>query len=187
MGFQNNCPISWSVGENAAWTKLKSELLYGENGLWLHPFAHSSHSWLHKGVFDYSADRPLTHDHLRLTINLISTFCTQFHFFALKIFQLSALFGINWRALSQWACLNFCMYTISLEMSWIKVMNNRLTLKRKLPWKWWTKLFYCIKNLKSRLCIVILKLVFLFEVAHRSFWVKFIGLISKLRILAKSC
>ena len=127
--------LSWSVGGNPAWTKLKSELLYGAHGLWLRLFAHSSHSWLHKGVFDYSADRPLTHDHLRLTIYLILTFSTQFQLFALKIFQLSALFGINWRALSQWECWNFCMYTISLEMSWIKVMNNRLTLKRKLPWK----------------------------------------------------
>ena len=32
----------------------------------------------------------------------------------------------------------------------------------------------------------ILKLVFLSEVAHKSFWVKFSGLISKLKILEKS-
>ena len=33
----------------------------------------------------------------------------------------------------------------------------------------------------------ILKFVFLSEVAHKSFWVKFSGLISKLKILKKSC
>ena len=42
-----------------------------------------------------------------------STFCSQFRLFALKIFQLSALFGNHWRALSQWACWNFCMCTLS--------------------------------------------------------------------------
>ena len=47
-------------------------------------FAHSSSSpkeKLHKGAVDYFTDRPLTH--LRLTINLSSTFCTQFRLFAL--------------------------------------------------------------------------------------------------------
>ena len=53
-----------------------------------------------------------------------------------------------------------------------------------------TKLFYCIKNLKFPLytanCVEKLKLVFLSEVAHKSFCVKFSGLISKLKILEKS-
>ena len=59
------------------------------------PFAHSSSSpkKMHKGVVDYSIDSPLTR--LRLTTNLISTFCNQFQLFALKKFQLSALFRIN--------------------------------------------------------------------------------------------
>ena len=39
----------------------------------LHPYRKNK---LHKEVVDYSTDRPLTH--LSLTINLISTFCTQF-------------------------------------------------------------------------------------------------------------
>ena len=89
--------LSWRVGQNAAWIKLKPESLYGYMACALRLFAHSSSSpkeTLHKGVVDYFTDRPLTH--LRLTINLISTFCTQF--------QLFVLFGINWRALSQWTC-----------------------------------------------------------------------------------
>ena len=36
--------LSGSVGENTAWTKLKSELLYGIHGLGLRLFAHSSSS-----------------------------------------------------------------------------------------------------------------------------------------------
>ena len=80
----------------------------------LHPHRKESH----KGVVDYSTDSwRLTY--LRLTINLISTFCTQFQLFALKKIQLSALFGINWRAVSQWACWSFCMYTISIGNSMI--------------------------------------------------------------------
>ena len=98
--------LSWSVSQNAAWIKLKSELLYGYMACTLRLFPHSSSSpkeKLHKGVVDYFTDRPLTH--LRLTINWISTFCTQFKLFA--------LFGINWRALSQWTCWDFCMYIIT--------------------------------------------------------------------------
>ena len=57
-------------------------------------------------------------------------------------------------------------------------------------WKQWTKLFYCIKNLKSPLDIAIffeiLKLAFLSGVAHKSFCVKFSGLIRNLKILEKS-
>ena len=52
------------------------------------------------------------------------------------------------------------------------------------------KLFYYIKNLKSRLYAAkffkILKFVFLSEVADKSFCIKFSGLISKLKILKKS-
>ena len=53
--------------------------------LWLHGlwftcvctfFILTEKNKLHKEVVDYSTDRPLTH--LRLTINLISTLCTQF-------------------------------------------------------------------------------------------------------------
>ena len=101
--------LSWSVGQNAAWIKLKSELFYGVHGLWftsaICTFFILTEKKKHKGVVDYSTDSPLTH--LRLTTNLISTFCNQFQLFALKKFQLSALYGINWRALSQWACWNF--------------------------------------------------------------------------------
>ena len=60
-----------------------------------------------------------------LSINLISTFCTQF--------QLSALFGINWHALSQSAWWNFCMYIIT--------PSNRLYLACDIGfsreiWRW---------------------------------------------------
>ena len=48
-------------------------------------------------------------------LHSISTFCTQFQF--------SALFGINWRALSQWACWNFCMYIITKETGAASVGN----------------------------------------------------------------
>ena len=95
--------LSWSVGQNAAWIKLKSDSLYGYMACALRLFASSPKETLHKGVVDYFTDRPLTH--LRLTINLISTFCTQF--------QLFALFGINWRAVSKWTCWDFCMYIIT--------------------------------------------------------------------------
>ena len=64
----------------------------------LHPYRKSK---LHKEeVVDYSTDRPLTH----LALN--------FNFLHKKI-QLSALFGINWRALSQWACWN--MGTVAFQ------------------------------------------------------------------------
>ena len=53
----------------------------------LHP-----HRKIYKGVVDYSTDSPLTL--LALSINLISTFCTE-------KFQLCVLFGINWHVLSQ--------------------------------------------------------------------------------------
>ena len=46
-----------------------------------------------------------------------STFCSQFRLFALKKFQISALFGNNWRALRQWACWNFCMFIILIPKS----------------------------------------------------------------------
>ena len=83
-------------------------------------FLHIFHPYwqkLHKGVVDYSTDRPLTP--CRLTINLVSTFCSKFQLFALKTFKLSSLFGINWRALSQWACWKFCMYIIKLQTNYV--------------------------------------------------------------------
>ena len=50
----------------------------------------------------------------------ISTFCSQF--------QLSALFGINWHALSQSAWWNFCMYIIIEVMTELtKKLTFRLT------------------------------------------------------------
>ena len=67
--------------------KLKSELLFDYDYMTcdLRLFAHSSSSpqKIHKGVVDYATGRPLTH--LALSINLISTFCTQFQLFARKI------------------------------------------------------------------------------------------------------
>ena len=67
--------------------KLKSQLLYDYMAcdLSLRLFTHSSSSpkkKIHKGVVDYPTDRPLTH--LELTINSVSTFCTQFQLFTLK-------------------------------------------------------------------------------------------------------
>ena len=57
--------LSWSVGQNAAWIKLKSELLYGAYGLWftsaICTFFIFTEKKLHKGVVDYSTDSPLTH------------------------------------------------------------------------------------------------------------------------------
>ena len=76
--------------------KLKSELLfdYGFMTCDLRLFTHSSSSpkKIHKGVVDYSTGRPLTH--LALSINLISTFCTQFQLFALKIFKFLDCLGL---------------------------------------------------------------------------------------------
>ena len=46
-----------------------------------------------------------------------STFRSQFRLFALKKFQISALFGNNWRALRQWACWNFCMFILLILKS----------------------------------------------------------------------
>ena len=60
-----------------------------------------------------------------LSINLISSFCTQFQLSALissstlKKCQVFALFGINWHALSQSAWRNFFMYIISHETNYI--------------------------------------------------------------------
>ena len=68
------------------------------------------HNWQRVVVVDYSTDRPLTL--LRLTINLISNSAPSFQLFGLEKFHLSALFGINWSAFSQWVCWNFCMYII---------------------------------------------------------------------------
>ena len=53
--------FSGSVGENTAWTKLKSELLYGIHGLWLRvsTFFILTEKKLHEGVVDYSTNRPL--------------------------------------------------------------------------------------------------------------------------------
>ena len=56
-----------------------------------------------------------------LSINLISSFCSQFQLSALissfctQEFQGFALFGINWHALSQSAWRNFFMYVITPE------------------------------------------------------------------------
>ena len=76
--------------------KLKSELLfdYGYMTCDLRLFAYSSSSpkKIHKGVVDYSTGRPLTH--LALSINLISTFCTQFQLFALKNFNFLDCLGL---------------------------------------------------------------------------------------------
>ena len=51
-----------------------------------------------------------------LSINLISSFCTNFVFSALKKFQVFALFGIKWHALSQSAWRNLCMYIIIVKI-----------------------------------------------------------------------
>ncbi len=61
-------------------------------------------------------------------LHSISTFCTQF--------QLSALFGINWRALSQWACRNFCMYGILLivQQTWSRQWKMHQVRCSELPW-----------------------------------------------------
>ena len=63
-------------------------------------------------------------------------------------------------------------------------------------WKYRTKLFYCKKTTLHSKFLEILKFVFFFEVAHMqepimgswqmSFWVKFSGLMSQLKILQKS-
>ena len=52
----------------------------------------------------------------RLSINSISPFCTQF--------QLSALVRINWHALNQWVCWNFCMCIIRSEI--MHMISNHL-------------------------------------------------------------
>ena len=53
---------------------------------------HPDRTKLHKGVVDYSTDRPLSH--LALSINLVSTFCTQFVLFALKSFNFLDCLGL---------------------------------------------------------------------------------------------
>ena len=91
--------FDWSVGQNAPWM---NQNCFVVAWLMIYVCLHILHPHrkkkTHKGVADYSTDRPLTH----------LTFGTQF--------QLSALFGINWRALSQWACWNYCMYIISISI-----------------------------------------------------------------------
>ena len=80
--------LSWSVGQYAAPQWNWNQNCYLIMVTWLirdiRLFAHSSSSpkKIQKGVVDYSTGRPLTH--LALSINLISTFCTQFQLFALK-------------------------------------------------------------------------------------------------------
>ena len=119
--------ISWLSVKNFAFVssgfKMPRELSWNQNCFmvtWLviiYACLHILHPLrkkLHEEVVDYFTGRLLTR--LRLTINLISFFCTQFQLFALKKIQLSALFGINWRALSQRACWNFCMYIIIHEI-----------------------------------------------------------------------
>ena len=114
--------VSRSAGQNASWMKLKSELLYVYVicDLILRLFAYSSSSPKKNYIKEFSIillkDR-LNWTHLSLTINLISTFCTKFQLFALKKISLSALLGINWRALSQWACWNFCRYIIKSKIN----------------------------------------------------------------------
>ena len=66
-----------------------------------------------KGVVDYSTDRPLTHP--RLTIKLISTFCTLDSistFCTRKNSTFLHCLRLIWRVLSQWACWHFCMCII---------------------------------------------------------------------------
>ena len=58
----------------------------------------------------------------------------------------------------------------------LKIVNYTVLLHKKFE----------IPTLRSEF-FEILKFVFLSEVAHKSFWVKFSGLISKLKILKKSC
>ena len=92
----------------AARIKLESELLYVymicDLNLRLFAYSSSLPKKEHKGVVDYSPD---TTDwtHLTPTINLISTFCTQFQLFGLKYFIFSL-----------WARWNFCMYIITKIM-----------------------------------------------------------------------
>ena len=70
-------------------------------------FAHSSSSPKKKNLRELSfywqtLNSPEAEDQFNFnSLRSISTFCTE-------KFQLSALFGINWHALSHWACLNFC-------------------------------------------------------------------------------
>ena len=74
----------------------------------------------------------------------------------------------------------------STQHMWELLAGNRTAvLPRHAQVHVWTKLLHCIKNLKSRLYAAN-KLVFLSEVAHKSFCVKFSGLISKFKILEKS-
>ena len=69
--------------------------------LWLHDLyviyvclhiIHPHRKKIHKEVVHYSTGRPLTH--LALSINLISTFCTQFQLFALKNFNFLDCLGL---------------------------------------------------------------------------------------------
>ena len=83
--------LSRSVGQNAAWIKLKSELLYGVHSLWFTSVC---------------------------TVFILTE--KKFQLFAIKKFQLSPLFGINWRPLNQWACWNFCMYIIREQITLLR-------------------------------------------------------------------
>ena len=117
--------LSWSVGQNAALSK--SELLYGcmafDVGRYgclhiLHPHRKESTSRSCR-LFSLMT---------LLTVNFISTFCTQFQLLCTQ-FQLSVLFWIKWRALSQWACWNFLhVYykrkRISVDRALIEMSQN---------------------------------------------------------------
>ena len=101
--------VSGSVGQNVAWIKLKSELLYGFMSSDLRLFAHFSSS-PKKDVLKELSIILLTHP--KFAINLISSFCTLDSistFCTRKNSTFLHCLRLIWRVLSQWACWNFCM------------------------------------------------------------------------------
>ena len=100
-------------------------------------------AWFENKRFDWSSVRFSFMTFL--SINLISSFCTQFQLSALKKCQVFALFGIYWHALSQSAWRNFFMYIISHEtnytcMKWTQVSTIFLchfvvVLCNKIHWE----------------------------------------------------